>query len=294
MVYFYIVKTDEWDNIYKYGITNNYNNRLNNSHEEHISLKKYTHLFKLKCNDNIYNETNYKDIDKYISIIARDIKLIKKFEDSHNIKLKNMYLINNYLLNMEGGKEFIKGEGIPILIDILQKDFKYLGITIKKVFTRTEIEDININILNKWNKNIKDNKKTKLNMLKSLLKTLPKFRQDFTKEEITNSDILQVTINNKLISINKYSQLLAFIIEKINIKKGINVKDIIDLISFNYKIGDYNKEGYKYREKLKISIQNKDAYNTLKAIQTLITHYNYSLIIKIKTITLKEINYHFN
>ena len=47
MVYFYITKTDEWNKIRKYGITKNYNQRLNDSHEEHITLKEFTHLFKL-------------------------------------------------------------------------------------------------------------------------------------------------------------------------------------------------------------------------------------------------------
>lgn len=114
-----------------------------------------------------------------------------------------------------------------------------------------------------------------------------------TEDNITYSKIIKTKFNKKIISIPTYSGLLIHIIENIKKEFQINVKDIVDLIDFNYKIGKYRKNGYHYKKKLKISLQYKSSFDTLKAIKTLIKHYNYSLIITILTDDDRYVKYKF-
>lgn len=82
-------------------------------------------------------------------------------------------------------------------------------------------------------------------------------------------------------------------IEKIKVDKEVNVKDIIDKIGFNFKIGEYILEGFHHKENLGISIQYKDGYNTFKAIEKLVKEYEYKLTLKLKTKTSKFVKYAF-
>lgn len=111
--------------------------------------------------------------------------------------------------------------------------------------------------------------------------------------DIKSSTILKVKIDNESSDIKNYSPLLSFLIEKIKVDKEVNVKDIIDKIGFNFKIGEYTLEGFHFKENLGISIQYKDGYNTFKAIEKLVKFYEYSLTLKLKTKTSKIVKYEF-
>lgn len=120
----------------------------------------------------------------------------------------------------------------------------------------------------------------------------------FIKHEIEDNDIkfstiTKVKINDELVDITKYTPLLTYVITKIKIEKEVNVKDIVDKIGFNFKVGEYSLEGFTYKEELGISIQNKAAYDTFKAIEKLVKFYEYSLTLKLKTKTSKIVKYAF-
>ena len=100
-------------------------------------------------------------------------------------------------------------------------------------------------------------------------------------------------IDDETSDIKNYSPLLSLLIEKIKVDKEVNVKDIIDKIGFNFKIGEYTNEGFHFKENLGISIQYKDGYNTFKAIEKLVKFYEYSLTLKLKTKTSKIVKYEF-
>ena len=112
-------------------------------------------------------------------------------------------------------------------------------------------------------------------------------KNEIDDNDIKSSTILKVKIDNELCEIKNYSPLLSFLIEKIKVDKEVNVKDIIDKIGFNFKIGEYTLEGFHYKEELGISIQYKDGYNTFKAIEKLVKEYEYKLTLKLKTKTSK-------
>lgn len=112
-------------------------------------------------------------------------------------------------------------------------------------------------------------------------------KNEIDDNDIKSSTILKVKIDGELCEIKNYSPLLSFLIEKIKVDKEVNVKDIIDKIGFNFKIGEYTLEGFHYKEELGISIQYKDGYNTFKAIEKLVKEYEYKLTLKLKTKTSK-------
>jgi len=127
----------KWCNAVKYGITNNPYERISKT-DQHISKNKFIKLYKYKKNYNYSGE--YEDIDKIISNTCRNInkcnELIKKKE------LEYLDKIIEFIINEDGGKEFIKTDGIEILKLIITNDFIKLGIEIEEV-NPDEIEKIN-------------------------------------------------------------------------------------------------------------------------------------------------------
>jgi hypothetical protein len=125
------------------------------------------------------------------------------------------------------------------------------------------------------------------------IKPLIDIKTEIEEEDIRSSEIKEVCINGDPIDIKTFAALLSYMIEKIKVDKEVNVKDIIDKAKFHFKIGEYTSEGYHYKKNLGISIQNKDSFNTFKAIEKLVKFYEYSLTLTLKTKTSKIIKYEF-
>ena len=141
----------EQNNIFKYGYTTNYTSRLTSVLTEHSGKSYYTHLFKIKRSIN-YN-LPYREYDKIFSTFSRNKDYIKHYENVTNVKLKYLTQLNQYLYNNNGGTEFINKEGIKILINIINNEFKLFGLIVDKVFSQNEIDLINEETYKKFNEN---------------------------------------------------------------------------------------------------------------------------------------------
>uniref|UniRef100_A0A6C0IDF7 Uncharacterized protein n=1 Tax=viral metagenome TaxID=1070528 RepID=A0A6C0IDF7_9ZZZZ len=120
---------------------------------------------------------------------------------------------------------------------------------------------------------------------------------DITEEELikTNlhsSKILQCMIkkNDEIISTKrKYLSNLN------NIWQRMPMQKILQTTSFNMKLtNEDGKDGYNWSNKLKISIQSRDANYTMKEILNMIKVNKYSIHISIKLESGQIINYKYN
>jgi len=146
--YFYIMSNNDWNwcNAVKYGVSDNPIERIGKT-DQHISRNQFINLYKYKKTSNYSGY--YEDIDKIISNTCRNSEKCKEL-----IKEKGLeYLekIIEYIINEDGGKEFIRRDGIEILKLIITNDFIKLGIEIEEV-NPAEIEKINNSSLNKKEK----------------------------------------------------------------------------------------------------------------------------------------------
>lgn len=137
--YFYIMTNKDWEwfNAIKYGITNNPLERIAKI-DQHITRNKFLHLYKYNKTCNYSGE--YDDIDKIISNTCRNKEKCDKLIKENNL----VYLdkIIEFIINENGGKEFIKTDGIEILKLIINNDFIKLGIEIEEI-NPDELEKIN-------------------------------------------------------------------------------------------------------------------------------------------------------
>lgn len=112
-MYLYVKSNDEWsDNLgtyYKYGCTNNLLRRLKDDHYAHACISQYIMAWELN--------TNY-EVDKIISLSKN-----KKYQ--HHNWLNE---ISKYLVSKGGGIEFIYSIGLTCLKNVIEIDFKTLGI----------------------------------------------------------------------------------------------------------------------------------------------------------------------
>ena len=129
----------EQNNIFKYGYTTNYTSRLTSVLTEHSSKSYYTHLFEIKRSNSIPYILNYKEYDKIFSIFSRNKDNIKQYENITNFKLNYLTQLNQYLYNNNGGTEFINKEGIEILINVINNEFKLFGLSVEKVFSQNAL-----------------------------------------------------------------------------------------------------------------------------------------------------------
>lgn len=294
MVYFYIIKTDEWGKNRKYGITKCYNNRLTDSHEEHITLKEFTHLFKLSNNNKIY-----KYVDNFISILSRDHKLIKQIENIKNLNLKNLYLISDFLVNEGGGREFIEKEGVDILLNIVKNDFMKLGIKIIKEFTIEEIEEINVKRKKEYKKYINKYKKTKVKVFLDFISKLKVYiPRDYQKVIINEGikfllELLSIYIilptggGKSFIVYNIINKIKPNLVIIFSPRKNINIQNIGD--KYTSILDD------KY-ETHNLSGKNKDSINKVlvKKTNRIVVCCSQSFKKMYKCLTKKEIDISHN
>jgi|LakMenEpi03Aug12_release.lakeMendotaPanAssembly.Ray.scaffolds.fasta_scaffold39922_3 hypothetical protein len=117
-------------------------------------------------------------------------------------------------------------------------------------------------------------------------------KEQFNKILLANSQIFNCVVKNgeEVISTKvKYKSIL------IDIYKSMSIQQILQTATFNFKSTNENSTlGYHWCPELQMSIQNKDAQNTMKEILHMIEQYNYSIEISIKLKTDKIIYYNFN
>jgi hypothetical protein len=77
--YFYCMTNPDWDyeNKVKYGFTTNYNERIYNSHEQHSRISNYILIYEIQYSEKYQL---YREFDKIISIIGRDLNKIATIE----------------------------------------------------------------------------------------------------------------------------------------------------------------------------------------------------------------------
>ena len=152
-------------NAVKYGVTANPYERINKC-DQHLTRNEYLYLFTFeKLNDYIL-KGKYDEPDKIISIICRHKEKQKELINRFN--LKHLDKINEFIINKNGGTEFINNDnnkGIQILLLIILEDFPKLGLKI------TEVDSNELHKINNYNDNNNDfiNKLELLQLLKPLI-----------------------------------------------------------------------------------------------------------------------------
>lgn len=148
-MFLYIQTNNDWnyENKFKYGITQNPLERINT--DQHSYKVLYKNIYEYTITDKYI--LNFKQIDKIISIIGRNNDYIKKLKNKYKYEFIYLHQINKYLVNNDGGTEFIYKDGLEILEQILLIEFNILGIEIKKINV-DDLQKINDNI-NYYNDN---------------------------------------------------------------------------------------------------------------------------------------------
>ena len=143
--FLYIMENTDWRGKYKYGFSTNLKNRICSSHEQHSSLTNYKNIFQVKQIPHKYKL--HKEFDKLFSIVLRrpnfvwDLNMKYGFhETEEHIELQR---IKDNLIDENGGKEFIKQEGLETLIRFIENGFQKFGVDLVKSFTDEEIKKIN-------------------------------------------------------------------------------------------------------------------------------------------------------
>jgi superfamily II DNA or RNA helicase len=142
-MFLYIQTNNDWnyENKFKYGITQNPLERINS--DQHSYKTFYKSIYEYNITEKYI--LNFKQVDKIISIIGRNINYINKLKNKYNYDFIYLNEINKYLVNNDGGIEFIYNNGLEILEKILLIEFNILGIEIKK-FNIDDLQKINNNI----------------------------------------------------------------------------------------------------------------------------------------------------
>jgi superfamily II DNA or RNA helicase len=148
--YIYVKTNKDWDyeDKYKYGVTQDLYKRLNDFKESSSYKFNYAYIFEIIKLEPIYfTKFNYKSIDKIFSVLLRNN--IGKLKNIHDFIELRKHLVNN---DTNAGEEFIYKSGINLFIKILLNDFKSIGVIIKQL----DINDvININsIIHYYNNQI--------------------------------------------------------------------------------------------------------------------------------------------
>ena len=151
--YFYCMSNPDWDyeNKVKYGFTSNYQQRIIDSHEQHSKSSQYVFIYELEYTDKYQL---YREFDKIVSIISRDLRKISAVEQHYHCTLDNLRMLNavndieciiNKELTYEGGWEFLSTNAIPLLKKIIEEDLQKIGLNVVKRFCDEEIENIHKN-----------------------------------------------------------------------------------------------------------------------------------------------------
>lgn len=136
----------DWEHlgIVKYGVTDNPKKRIEKT-DQHPEKNEYLYLYKCHMMDSY---KYYKEPDKIISTVCRDIERTNRWVKRHN--LEHLDKMVEFIVNGNGGKEFIYKAGITYLQSIILKDFKKLGIEVKEC-SFEEVKEINESVNSDYN-----------------------------------------------------------------------------------------------------------------------------------------------
>lgn len=208
------------------------------------------------CIKSIKNLINkYKNKLSYDDVVS---KLLKK----EIITYENLNIIYKSFL------QFMIDLGITKSIYDSKEEVKLKNIYIKNIFTTNEdIQSIiiNNNETEEIQTEIKDNDDLVLEQERLLF-----------NENLKGSVIKECKINNKILTITKYNPLL------IHLYSQTDKKTILKNKSLNILEEEINEKGFKYYEKLGLSIQRVDSIHTLKEIIKFIKILKYKIELKIK------------
>lgn len=109
---------------------------------------------------------------------------------------------------------------------------------------------------------------------------------DFTSSKILKCEIKKSNYNNLISKKQKYKSILY------DIWKTMTSSKILQNTTFNMKLTNENgKNGYIWYDDLKLSIQSKNANNSIKEIFNMVDINNYSITLKIQLVNDNIINY---
>lgn len=184
MKYLYVIQ--ETNSSYgKYGICNEENpNRILSGQTYYKNQIIIHKLYKIESTKDYQL---YKDYDKIISNIGKNVEKIKLVENSYNIKLPYLTKLNKYLINGNGGTEIFEIKGLALLTDFITKELSLFKLSVIEL-TKNEINDLL--------KLIKKAKRTKNK------KNYDIFNKVFGKPKNTNTQLrpYQKEITNYIIS----------------------------------------------------------------------------------------------
>lgn len=184
-MFLYIQANNDWnhENKFKYGITKDPYERINTDQHSYKTL--YEFIYEYNITDQY--KLNYKQVDKIISCIGRDNNFIKKLKNYYKNDFIYLSEINKYLVNNNGGTEFIYKDGLETLEQILLIEFNILGIEIKKIDI-DELQKINNSI------NYDNNNDFKFD----LIINDNEFKLRDYQQIIINKSVEQLILNKKL------------------------------------------------------------------------------------------------
>ena len=148
-IYLYIMHNEDWylNNKFKYGYTERVYERPLDSSEQHSYQSKYIKLFKINETED-YLIATIQRYDEIIATICRDKNLVIQLENQYNLDLTMLKDIKDFLINNDGGTEFIKEEGLELLIDIFNNIYPKLGLQ-TEMLSDLEVDEINNNLKRK-------------------------------------------------------------------------------------------------------------------------------------------------
>lgn len=130
-MFLYIQANNDWnhENKFKYGITQNPYERLNTDQHSYKTL--YESIYEYNITEQY--KLNFIQVDKIISIIGRSSNYIEQLQKKYKYEFIYLHEINKYLVNNNGGTEFIYKNGLETLEQLLLIEFNILGIEIRKI-----------------------------------------------------------------------------------------------------------------------------------------------------------------
>jgi len=139
--YFYIIQNNDWNHInaIKYGVTDDPISRISKC-DQHPEKNEYLYLFKYNKMTDYSQKGRFEKPDTIISTICRNIerreRWIRKFNLTYIDKL------SEFIINKNGGREFINRLGLDYLRLFILEDFPKLGLEITEI-NLEEVEKIN-------------------------------------------------------------------------------------------------------------------------------------------------------
>jgi len=144
--YFYIIQNNDWNhlNAIKYGITHNPISRINKC-DQHPEKNEYLYLFKYIKMSDYSQKGKFEEPDMIISTICRNIERRKRW--IHKFNLTHIDKLSEFIINKNGGREFINRLGLDYLRLFILEDLPKLGLEIIEIKPE-EVDKINNNSTN--------------------------------------------------------------------------------------------------------------------------------------------------